>query len=179
MTTLSRSLPPQPLRTVLHTLARRGMVAVLILFAAVLLSIIFSIGTFPETWNLGLRQPIDGFERWVIANRATYPLFVFGFTPFSNFIDGLLRLCEDFLLALPWPVVVLAVALIAYRARGVILALLSAVALLLMLAVGLWEQSLQTLALMGASVALALLVGLPLGVLAARYPRFDTWMHPR
>jgi glycine betaine/proline transport system permease protein len=178
MTTWSRSLSPQPLRTLPQKLARRGLVAAIILFVTVVLSVLLSLGTFPEAWNLGLRAPIDQFERWVIGNRATHPLFVFGFTPLSAFIDGLLRLCEQFLLGLPWATVVLAVALIAYRARGVLLALMSAVALLAMAAVGLWEQSLQTLALMGASVALALLVGLPLGVMAARWPRVDAALRP-
>jgi glycine betaine/proline transport system permease protein len=146
--------------------------------ATVALSILLVVGSFPETWNLGLRGPIDQFERWVIGHRATHPLFVYGFSPFSTFIDGLLRLCEQFLLTLPWSVVVLAVALIAYRARGIVLALLSAGALMWMAAVGLWAQSLQTLALMGASVGLALLVGLPLGVLVARSPRIDALLRP-
>ncbi|MCC6457240.1 MAG: ABC transporter permease subunit [Caldilineaceae bacterium] len=178
MTTLSRSLSPQPTRTLPQTLARRGIVAALIFAAALLFSIFLAVGTFPEAWNLGLRGPVDQFGRWVIGNRATHPLFVYGFTPFSSFIDGLLRLTETFLLGLPWSVLVVAVALIAYRARGLLLALLSAVALLLMAAVGLWEQSLQTLALMGASVLLALLLGLPLGVWAARSPRVDALLRP-
>jgi len=178
MTTLSRSLSPQPMSTLRQTLARRGLVAAILLFAAVVISVVLGITTFPETWNLGLREPIDNFERWVIGNRAWHPLFIYGFTPLSNFIDGMLRLCEQFLLQLPWATVVLAVALIAFRARGVLLALLSALALMAMAAVGLWEQSLQTLALMAASVALALLVGLPLGVMAARWPRVDAALRP-
>jgi glycine betaine/proline transport system permease protein len=149
------------------------LAAAIILFTTVVVAVIFSTGSFPEAWNLGLRQPVDQFGRWVIGNRATHPLFVYGFTPLSAAIDTLLRLCERLLLGLPWAAVVLGVALIAYSARGVLLALLSAAALMAMAAVGLWEESLQTLALMGASVALALLVGLPLGVLAARWPRVD------
>ncbi len=177
-TALGRLLSPQPWRTLSQTLARRGLVAAIILFVVVVISVMLAIDTFPSSWNLGLRGPIDEFERWVIGNRATHPLFVYGFTPFSRLIDGLLRLFEQFLLSLPWAVVVLAVALIAYKARGLLLALLSAVALMLMAMVGLWEQSLQTLALMGASVVLALLVGLPLGVLAARWPRVDAVLRP-
>lgn len=59
-----------------------------------------------------------------------------------------------------------------------LLALLSAVALTSMMLVGLWEQSLQTLALMGASVVLALLVGLPMGVLLARGRGVDAASRP-
>jgi glycine betaine/proline transport system permease protein len=178
MTTLSRSLSPQPLRALSQTWVRRGLVAAIILLISVVASLVLAIGTFPAAWNLGLRGPIDQFEHWVIGNRATHPLFVYGFTPFSDAIDSLLRLCEQFLIELPWATVVLAVALIAYRARGVLLAVLSAVALVMMATVGLWEQSLQTLALMAAAVALALLVGLPLGVLSARWPRVDAVLRP-
>jgi glycine betaine/proline transport system permease protein len=178
MTTLSRSLPLPPVRTVSQRLARRGILAALILLATILLSALLHIGTFPESWNLGLGEPIDQFERWVIGNRATHPIFVYGFMPFSAALDQFLRLCEQFLLVLPWPVVIVAVAAMAYRARGWMLALFSIVALLWMGAVGLWEQSIQTLALVGASVALALLIGLPLGIWAARSPRVNALLRP-
>src|SRR5688572_3441059 len=101
-TSLGRSLSPRPLRTLSQTVARRGLVAAIILFVTVVVSVVLAIDTFPEAWNLGLRGPIDQFEGWVIGNRAIHPLFVYGFTPLSNFIDGLLRLCEQFLLGLPW-----------------------------------------------------------------------------
>ena len=45
-------------------------------------------------------------------------------------------------------------------------------------AMGLWEQSMQTLALMLAAVALSLLVGMPLGVLAGRSDRFQRTITP-
>jgi glycine betaine/proline transport system permease protein len=178
MTTLSRQVPFQPMRTLSQTLVRRGSLAIVVLLAATALSFFLDIDTFPESWNLGLRGPIDELERWVISNRATHPLFVYGFVPFSNFIDRFLRLFEQFLLAVPWPVFFLAVALTAYRARGLGLALFSVGALAWMQAVGLWEQSLQTLALMGASVALTLLIGLPLGIWSARSPRVDAILRP-
>lgn len=178
MSGFSESFSPPPLRTMPQRMVRKGLVAAIILFVTVVISVLLALDTFPIAWNLGLREPIDDFQHWVIGNRATHWLFVFGFTPLSNFIDSLLRLCEQFLIDLPWATVVLAVTLIAYRARGVWLALLSALALMAMVAVGLWEQSLQTLALMGASVTLALLLGLPLGVMAARWPRVDAALRP-
>src|SRR5690606_11377870 len=97
-----RSLSPQPRPTVPQTMARRGLVAAIVFFVTVLISVTLALDTFPEAWNLELRRLIDEFERWVIGNRATHWLFVLGFTPFSAFIDGLLRLCEQFLLRLPW-----------------------------------------------------------------------------
>jgi glycine betaine/proline transport system permease protein len=178
MSTLSQRLPTSVGPSTGYTLARRATIALLWLLATVGVAGLLGVGTFPAAWNLQLAQPIDRFGAWVIAHRATHPLFVYGFTPLSGAIDGGLRLLEQGLLALPWPVVVVAVALIAYRAQRWGLSLFAAAAFMAMAAVGLWEASLQTLALMGASVVLTLLVGLPLGIWAARSPRVDAFLRP-
>ena len=120
-----------------------------------------------------LRQPIDAFQDWVIGNRATHPLFVYFFDPISDAIDSGIRKLEDFLLWLPWPVLVTATFLLAYRAGGFRVALLCATGLLFMGMVDLWEESMQTLALMGVAVIIALGVGIPLGILAARSNKLD------
>jgi glycine betaine/proline transport system permease protein len=133
---------------------------------------------FPEEWNLRLREPIDQMERWVIGNRATHPLFLLLLNPLRTGIDLMLRWVENVLLALPWPLLTIVVALIAYRAIGWGGMLLGIVSLLFMGAVGLWTESMQTLALMGVSVSLAVAVGVPLGILSARYPKFDAIMRP-
>src|SRR5690606_3366554 len=65
-----------------------------------------------------------------------------------------------------------------YRASGWRLAIFSAVALLYIGLVGLWQESMQTLALMGASVVLALAIGFPVGIWAARRPRFYALLRP-
>src|SRR4029453_3779218 len=44
--------------------------------------------------------------------------------------------------------------------------------------VGLWEPTMETLALMLAAVALSLLVGIPLGVVAGRSDRFEAAITP-
>ena len=178
MTTIFRRGVKPRLRSPFSTLAHRYGVAGVILLATLLLCRLLAVGSFPETWNLGLRGPLDDFEDWVIRNRATHPLFAYFFTPFSAAVDRLLRLMEAALLALPWPALVLAVALIAYRARGIGLALFAAAGLLFLGMIGLWEQSLQTLALIGASVGLALAIGLPLGIWSARSPRVYATLRP-
>lgn len=133
---------------------------------------------FPEAWNLGLRQPIDAFEGWVIANRNSHPLFLWFFEPLSDAIDFSLRRLENLLLWLPWPVLVVGTFLLGYRLGGLSLALLTAACLLFMGLLGLWDESMQTLALMGVSVAIALLIGIPLGILAARHERFEAVLRP-
>ncbi len=178
MTTLSRRLPASLGKHAAYTLARRAAIAAVLILATSAVAGMAGIGGFPAAWNLHLDRPIDQFGSWVIGNRNSHPIFVYGFTPFSAAVDGLLRLLETWLIALPWPVLVVAAALIAYRAQRWGLALFAAAALMAMAAVGLWEQGLQTLALMGASVALTLLIGLPLGIWAARSPRVDAFLRP-
>ncbi|HXF62377.1 MAG TPA: ABC transporter permease subunit [Caldilineaceae bacterium] len=136
------------------------------------------IGAFPEAWNLGLREPIDGFESWVIGNRSTHPLFTYFFNPLSDGVDTLLRAFENLLLAVPWPILCAAAALIALRAGGWRTALFALVALLYMGMVGLWQESMQTLALMAASVVIALAIGIPLGILAARHAPLYAALRP-
>lgn len=135
-------------------------------------------GEFPPAWNLGLRQPIDAFQSWTIANRETLPAFRYFFDPLSAFIDAGLRAAENLLLGLPWLALIAVFVCLGYGLGGLRLAALCAVSLLVMGLFGLWEPSVQTLALMIVSVALSVLVGLPLGILAAFSPRFDRVLRP-
>src|SRR5678815_908421 len=103
-------------------------------------------GTFPAEWNLHLREPIDAFQSWVISHRAGHPVFQYFFEPLSSVIDWGLRTAELFLLSIPWPIVIAAFALFGYWLSGWRLALLSTAGLLFMGLVGLWTESMQTLA---------------------------------
>lgn len=133
---------------------------------------------FPEAWNLGLRAPIDEFQRWVIGNRSWHPAFLYFFDPLSDGIDISLRGVEAFLLGLPWYAIVAAFFLFAQRTGGLSTALTAAAALLYMGLVGLWDQSMQTFALMGVSVLLTLLIAIPLGIWSARSDRVEMLLRP-
>jgi glycine betaine/proline transport system permease protein len=133
---------------------------------------------FPEVWNIGLRVRVDVFQDWVISNRATHPLFVYFFEPLSAAIDSGMRWSEDMLLGTSWLVIVAAFALLGYLLSGTRLALFCAIGLLLAGGFGLWSESMQTLALMGVSVLLALLLGIPIGIAAAFSNRFDRVLRP-
>jgi glycine betaine/proline transport system permease protein len=133
---------------------------------------------FPAAWNLGLRAYVDDFQDWTIANRATSPLFRYFFDPLSDTIDAGLRWGEEALLATSWVVVVAFFGLLGLVLGGGRLAALCVVALLTMGLFGLWDASMQTLALMSFSVSLALLIGIPLGILAAFSDAFSRLMRP-
>jgi glycine betaine/proline transport system permease protein len=134
--------------------------------------------TFPAEWNLGLRKPIDTFQMWVIVNRGSHPVFAYFFEPLSDLIDWSLRGAENFILGMPWFGVVLAFFLFALGTGGLRTALLAAAGLIYMGMVGLWVESMQTLALMGVSVFISLLIGIPLGIWSAKNDRVELALRP-
>ena len=74
--------------------------------------------------------------------------------------------------------VVAAVYLLALKAAGQKIALLCTAGLLFMGLVGLWDESMETLALMVVSVAISLAIGIPLGILASFNDRFEAAIRP-
>lgn len=154
-----------------------GLVAGLVILFA-LATLFAPLDNFPETWNLGLRDVLNQFKRWVVVNRTTHWIFLFFFEPLSAVIDFGLRRVEDLLLWLPWPVVILAVFLLAERIKGLRLAVFTALCLIPMGLLGLWSESMQTLALMVVAVLFTLGLGVPLGILSARDDRVERVLQP-
>lgn len=139
---------------------------------------LFNFGSFPAAWDVHLREPIDTFKFWVIDNRSTHPIFQIFFESLSGGIEFGLRSLENFLLGLPWPVIVVGIFLLANKTYELRLSLLATFCILFMGLVGLWQESMQTLALMTVSVILSLLVGIPLGIISARSNRFEAALRP-
>ncbi len=177
MATQVQSFPlPQPLWR--RTLRPLGVLLLLVLALIVMRQLLFPTTTFPQEWNLGLRARIDAFQDWVIDNRATAPVFAYFFDPLSSAIDAGIRWTEDRLLATPWLVLIAVFSMLGYLLSGWRLAIGCTVGLFLIGLFGLWEQSLQTLALMVVAVLGSLLIGIPLGIAAARSDRFDRLLRP-
>jgi len=72
---------------------------------------------------------------------------------------------QGFLHWLPWPAAICLVAMVANAAGGVRLATFSTIALLYMVVIGYWDESMTTLSLVGISVPLSLLLGSAIGIL--------------
>jgi glycine betaine/proline transport system permease protein len=139
---------------------------------------VLDLNLFPEAWDIHLREPLDIFKQWSIRNQTTHPVFLYFFEPISDAIDIALRRAETFLLWLPWPVLLAAVFLTAQKAGNLRLGLLTSFCLLFMGLVGLWPESMQTLALMAVSVLIALLIGIPLGIWAGRNKKVERGLRP-
>ncbi|MFK7801629.1 MAG: ABC transporter permease [Anaerolineae bacterium] len=141
-------------------------------------NLIPQLDAFPEEWNIGLRDPLNNFKRWVVVNRTTHWMFLFFFEPLSAVLDFLIRLFEDILLWLPWPVTILIFFFSANKLAGLRLGLLVTGCLLLMGLFGLWDESMQTLALMSFSVIVSLAIGIPLGIWSAKSDRVQAILRP-
>jgi glycine betaine/proline transport system permease protein len=72
---------------------------------------------------------------------------------------------------LPWPAAICLVAMVAYAASGAGLATFSVVALLYMVVIGYWDETMTTLSLVGVSVPLSLLLGSAIGILGFKSRR--------
>jgi len=109
-------------------------------------------------WDQGIR--------WISLNLAG---------PLSAFRDGAtvygLLPTRNAFLWLPWPLLLALVVVLALRLGGVRLAVLTGSLIVFILAIGLWEPAMMTLYLTTLAVFICLLIGVPLGVLAARRPR--------
>ncbi|MEQ5318133.1 ATP-binding cassette domain-containing protein [Providencia vermicola] len=69
---------------------------------------------------------------------------------------------------LPWPVSAVALIFLSWRAAGFGLSLLSTLSIIYIGLFGFWERTISTLALVGSSVIIVLILGIPLGILVAK-----------
>src|SRR5690606_33613403 len=107
-----------------------------------------------------------------------HPLFTSFFTPISDAVGWVISSITDLLLWLPWYVVIALAAVFPARKRRWTDTAVVVAALGYCGAIGLWEPSMQTLALMSASVLLAVIIGVPLGIWGAVNPTVERVTRP-
>lgn len=112
------------------------------------------------------------------------------------FVDWLVDNYRDLFQALKWPVeqtlngfdaglnalppivVMLAIALAAWRFSGIWLAVFSIVTMTFVGLLGLWADTMTTLAMVLSAVIFCAIVGIPLGIWAGRSDRVESWIRP-
>jgi glycine betaine/proline transport system permease protein len=157
---------------------RRYAPWVILIAGVVILQIAYFGDSFPRTWDRLISGPVDEFQAWARANRRTHPLFTSFFTPLSRSVGWALTTIEDFLKWLPWYVIPGATFLLIARTRRYWPAVVAALASIYPGIVGLWDVTMETLALMAIAVVICLIIGIPLGVAAAFSRRLDSAMRP-
>lgn len=114
----------------------------------------------------------------------------------NTFIDWLVEGYRWFFQGIKWPVeitlggmehglqavhpfiIILIFALAAWKASGWKLAVASVLMLVFVGLLGLWEDTMITLAMVFSSVVFCTIAGIPLGILAGRSNRFDSFLRP-
>ena len=132
------------------------------------------------TWH-SLTHYLDNMQNWLAAegNKA-HPNVVYRVIHgISSALDTLVRWLYHLLSKwLTWPGTTALATLLALRFGGRRAAAIMLASFAAFGALGLWDDSMQTLALMLVAVALSLLVGVPLGILAGRSDRFERMITP-
>lgn len=93
---------------------------------------------------------------------------------FKGSVEGLV----DVLVAIPYPVLILAFALIGWLVRSWKLAVATVLGFLLIVLMGFWENAMQTLSMVIVATLVSVIIAVPLGILAARNDRFSSVIKP-
>ncbi|MDX9840162.1 MAG: ABC transporter permease subunit, partial [Desulfobulbus sp.] len=128
---------------------------------------------FPQGLRLPMAEWVNTAMDWILLNWGPF------FDIAGKGILQMLLLIERLFLWIPWPVIVLATGIVAWRVlgrwtSGVVMALL----LLVIGSFGYWQLAMMTLALVVSAVVISLVIGIPTGILMARSDRLETLIRP-
>ena len=115
---------------------------------------------------------VEGFFNWAVLNGDAL------FDGITWVIRLVLDALEIVFVSTPWIVIAALIILLTWLTAGVRMAIYSAAFLSYMGLLGFWEKAMTTLALLGTAACLSILIGIPLGMFAARRPRFYSAIQP-
>ena len=173
---MTASAPPIALGSRLDV--RRWAPWAVLVAGVVVLQLAFAGTAFPESLDTFFSKPVDAAGAWIRANRLSHPIMTGFFAPLTDLLNFLIEGLESVLLWFPWYVVVAAAFVIPARVKMWKQGLIAAGALLYTGVVGLWEPTMETLALMSTAVLFAVIIGIPFGVWAALKPRVEKVSRP-
>ena len=110
-------------------------------------------------------------KEWLFMQR---PLFKKLSAPIDSVLNGLDTLFNF----IPFPLVILIFMFFGFKTNGIKFALISAVALISIDLVDLWQETMTTLAMIFTAVIFCMIIGIPLGIIASRSRLFETILRP-
>ncbi|MFG2624115.1 ABC transporter permease [Streptomyces sp. NPDC048473] len=167
-----------------HRLVRRLLpFAVAMVVLIPLCAVLWGSGSWPSDLTVDVSTPLDHAYDWVVENRDTSPVFLYFLLHLSNWAESSVDSVTGFLESLGWFGVTAAAVLLAWRVGGPGRRGLKAAATALgVFAVcgllGMWEATMETLALMAVSVAVSAVIGALLGLGAGLSDRFERILRP-
>ncbi|OSQ50894.1 ABC transporter permease [Marivita geojedonensis] len=167
---------------------RSGMPLQQVVFSAIFMALIVAAAmlhySFPGKYALLSDFPTDpdirltsigwveAFFNWAVLNGEAF------FDAITYFIRLVLDALELVFVSTPWIVIASLIILLTWLTAGVRMAIYSGAFLAYMGLLGFWEKAMTTLALLGTAACLSILIGIPLGMFAARRPRFYAFIQP-
>ena len=127
---------------------------------------------FPVNISRALEWAIDSSIEWAIIE------FGWFFDVISDNLKWVLGKLRDFLIWVPWPIMMGIIFMIAWRLSSKRVAFMSLIGMIFISSVSLWEATMVTVAIMLVAVTIAISLGIPLGVLAARNNLSNTIIRP-
>ena len=110
-------------------------------------------------------------KEWLFMQR---PLFKKLSAPIDSVLNGLDTLFNF----IPFPLVILIFMFFGFKTNGIKFALISAVSLIAIDLVDLWQETMTTLAMIFTAVIFCMIIGIPLGIVASRSRLFETILRP-
>lgn len=133
---------------------------------------------FPAHWVTGAQGWFTSLDSWVTNHQASAPLFTDLVTPIGTGLGHLVNAVSDVLTWLSWPGVVTLAAVAASAAGGWRTAVFAVWVIAVFGLLGLWADSMTTLALMAVSIVCSLAIGIPLGIAAGFSDTFERLLRP-
>ena len=130
---------------------------------------------------------LNTLSAWIDNNRDSNAFFTTFVNVIRNSIDGLVRFIQNGISQagdvrtipqIGWLGVVAILGFIVYAISNYKMALFAMAGFVLLGLIGFWQESMDTLALTLAAVCLSLLIGIPLGILAGLFPKFEKFLTP-
>ncbi len=130
---------------------------------------------------------LNQLGNWIDRSRSSNPFFLYIVNEVRAFINGLVSFLRNGMSIgssirpvpqLGWLGIVAIIGLIVYLISNIRVAFLAMTGFVFLGLLGLWTESMDTLALTLAAVILSLIVGIPLGICAGLFPKFEKMLTP-
>jgi glycine betaine/proline transport system permease protein len=130
---------------------------------------------------------LNNVSAWIDTNRDSNPIFTSFVNIIRNFMNGFVTFIQNMISQggdtrtipqIGWLGIVALIGFAVYSISSFKMALFAMAGFISLGLLGLWQESMDTLALTLAAVTISLLIGIPLGIYAGLYPKFEKFITP-
>lgn len=135
----------------------------------------------------GFQESLNSLSAWIDNNRDSNPFFTTFVNVVRNSIEWLVNFLQHgisqsgdtrLIPQIGWLGVVVIIGCVVFAISNLRMALFAVSGFVVLGLLGFWQESMDTLVLTMAAVLLSLIIGIPLGVLAGLFPKFENFLTP-